>query len=163
LKELETMRWIDKMPRLACIQPENCSPISSAFLSGNRDISPVIHPETVAEGLAVGNPPKGHLVLNALRGSKGVGETVKDSEILEAARDLATMEGQFVEISAAASVAGAVKLIDSGVIDSGETVVCELTGTGLKSGKDHAKMARPAYQVEPTMDSLTRSLKQLEH
>lgn len=160
LRELVSMGWIEKMPRLACIQPENCSPISGAFLKGAKDISPVKHPETVAEGLAVGNPPKGHLVLDALRGSKGVGETVKDNEILEAARGLARQEGQFVEISAAASVAGAMKLIDNGVIDPKETVVCELTGTGLKSGKDHAKMAPHAYEVEPTMESLSEALKQ---
>lgn len=158
LQEMIRMGWISKMPRLVCIQPENCAPISGAYLKGDLDIIPVKQPETVAEGLAVGQPPKGRFVLDAVRSTKGVAETVSDDEILRAAGDLATKEGQFVEISAAASVAGAMKLLDSGIIDKKDKVVCQLTGTGLKSSKEHAKMIPSPYDVEPDLESLIRAL-----
>ncbi len=158
LQELVKMGWIARMPKLVCIQPETCAPISGAYLKGESSIIPVERPETVAEGLAVGNPPKGRLVLDAIRKTEGVAETVDDSEILDAAKDLARREGQFVEISAAASVAGAIKLLEKGIIDRKEKVVCELTGTGLKSSKEHAKMVSGPYEVEPDLESLIRIL-----
>lgn len=158
LRELMKMGWITRMPRLACIQPKSCAPISQAFLNGHSKIVPVERPETVAEGLAVGNPPKGDLVLDAIRKSSGVGETVDDDEILKAARDLATKEGQFVEVSAAASVAGAIKLLDKGVINRKEKIVCELTGTGLKSIKEYGKMVSGPHLVDPNIESLERAL-----
>jgi len=158
LRELMKMGWITRMPRLACIQPKSCAPISQAFLNGQSKIVPVERPETVAEGLAVGNPPKGDLVLDAIRKSSGVGETVDDDEILKAARDLATKEGQFVEVSAAASVAGAIKLLDKGVINRKEKIVCELTGTGLKSIKEYGKMVSGPHLVDPNIESLERAL-----
>ncbi|MFH0848892.1 MAG: threonine synthase [archaeon] len=158
LEELVRIGWISKMPRLACIQPETCAPISGAHLRGRSTIIPVERPETVAEGLAVGNPPKGTLVLEAIRKSEGVGETVNDDEILRAAKDLAAKEGQFVEVSAAASVAGAFKLLDKGIIDENERVVCELTGTGLKSSREYAKLTSAPYTTDPNLESLIKAL-----
>lgn len=158
LEELIKMGWITKMPKLVCIQPKTCAPISQTYLEGRSSIIPVERPETVAEGLAVGNPPKGSLVLDAIRRSGGVAETVEDDEILEAARGLAIKEGQFVEVSAAASVAGAMKLLDKGIFDKKEKVVCVMTGTGLKSIKEYAKMVPTPHLVDPTLQSLEKTL-----
>jgi len=159
LQELVRIGWITKMPKLACIQPKTCAPIAQAFLDGKLEIVPVQRPETVAEGLAVGNPPKGKLVLDAIRKSGGVAQTVSDNEILEASRELVAREGQFVEISAAASVAGALKLLDEGIIERKEKVVCELTGTGLKSIKEYEKMVPSPHIVDPTLGSLEEALR----
>ena len=158
-KEMTRIGWVTKIPRLVCIQPEACAPIAQAFLEGKAEIVPVQRPKTVAEGLAVGNPPKGGLVLEAIRNSDGLARTVGDDEILEASRRLIAREGQFVEVSAAASVAGALKLIDEGVIDRNEKVVCELTGTGLKSIKEYEKMAPSPYTVDPSLGSLEEALR----
>ena len=159
LKELVRIGWITKMPKLVCIQPKTCAPIAQAFLDGKSEIVPVQRPETVAEGLAVGNPPKGGLVLEAIRKSGGLAQTVGDDEILQASRELIVREGQFVEVSAAASVAGAMKLLDEGIIDRKERVVCELTGTGLKSVKEYEKMVSSPYVVDPTLGSLEEALR----
>ena len=161
LRELLEMGWISRMPKLACIQPEGCAPISAAYLKGERGIIPVERPETVAEGLAVGNPPKGTLVINAISESEGVAGIVSDDEILKAARSLAAREGQFVETSAAASLAGAMKLLDDGIIDKNEKIVCELTGTGLKSIKEYAGIMPKPYEVQANLDSLVGALRGL--
>ena len=159
LQELHKLGWIDHVPKLVCIQAEGCAPISSAHKQGRSEILPVKSPETVAEGLAVGAPPKGRLALDALQKTKGIAEVVNDKETLEVSKRLASQEGLFVEVSSAPSVAGVLKLMEIGIIDKGETVVCELTGTGLKSHAEYAKMARPAYEIEPNLDSLLKTLK----
>jgi threonine synthase len=162
LKELLELGWIDRIPKLVCIQAEGCSPIAGAYKSDSADIIPVKAPKTVAEGLAVGAPPKGRLVLDALHKTGGLAEVVNDSETLETARNLASKEGLFVEVSAAASVAGAMKLIRMGVIDKADSVVCELTGTGLKSHQEYAKMVRKPLEIQPNLESLLQVLKNLK-
>lgn len=159
LQELLKLGWINHLPKLVCIQAEGCAPIANAQKQGLRDILPVKSPETVAEGLAVGAPPKGKLALEALRKTEGLAEIVSDNETLEISSALASREGLFVEVSSAPSVAGVLKLINMGIIGKGETVVCELTGTGLKSHAEYAKMARPAYEIEPNLDSLLKIMK----
>ena len=56
---------------------------------------------------------------------------MRDKEILEAFRSLAS-EGIFVELASAVAVAGLRQLGAAGLIPSGATVVCILTGNGLK-------------------------------
>jgi threonine synthase len=158
LRELLELGWIDQMPRLVCIQPDACAPIAEAFKKGKADIIPVLAPRTVAEGLAVGAPPKGGLVLEALRKTSGVAEVVSDNRILEAARALAS-EGLYSEVSSAASVAGALKLIDAALIGKNDSIVCELTGTGLKSHREYAEMTQSPIEIDPSLDSLLQALK----
>jgi threonine synthase len=159
LKELRTLGWIDRIPRLVCVQAEGCAPIAGAYKQGSTDILPVKAPKTVAEGLAVGAPPKGQLVLEALRKTDGLAETIKDVETLETAKMLAAKEGIYVEVSAAPSVAAAIKLIQAGTIDKRDRVVCELTGTGLKSHAEYARMTPPTFEIEPNLQSLLSALK----
>jgi threonine synthase len=159
LQELHKLGWINQMPKLVCIQAEGCAPIAGAHKQGLSDILPVRSPDTVAEGLAVGAPPKGKLALEALKKTGGHAEVVSDKETLDMSSRLASEEGLFVEISSAPSVAGVLKLMKMGIIDKGETVACELTGTGLKSSAEYARMARPTYEIEPNLDSLLKTLK----
>ena len=159
LHELQRIGWIDRIPKLVCIQAEGCAPIYSGFKAGAKDIIPVRSPRTMAEGIAVGAPPKGGLVLEAVRKTGGVAETVNEDQILESARTLAAKEGLYVEISAAPTVAGTMKLVQSGVIDKGDTVVCELTGTGLKSSREYFQIIRDPIEIEPTLESLANALK----
>lgn len=159
LQELQRIGWIDKIPKLVCIQAEGCAPIYKGYKRGANDIIPVQSPKTMAEGIAVGAPPKGSLVLEALRKTGGLAETVNEDEIAECAKTLAAKEGLYVEISAAPSVAGAIKLVKTGIIDKGDTVVCELTGTGLKSSREYSQMVRNPLEIEPTLESLVKALK----
>ena len=51
------------------------------------------------------------------------------------------------------------KLMNMGVIDKGDRVVCELTGTGLKSPEEYARTARRPLEIEPNLDSLLQNLR----
>jgi threonine synthase len=93
---------------------------------------PVTHPETVATAIQIGNPASWAGAIAARDESGGAIGAVTDSEILDAYRLLAAGEGCFVEPASAASVAGLLRAADAGVVRAGETVVCTVTGHGLK-------------------------------
>ncbi|GAA4705264.1 threonine synthase [Brevibacillus fulvus] len=92
----------------------------------------VEHPETVATAIRIGNPASKEGAIAAVRESDGLFEAVTDEEILEAYRLLARSEGVFCEPASAASLAGVLKLHKAGNLAAGSTVVCVLTGNGLK-------------------------------
>lgn len=118
-KEFHEIGLIDELPRMVGVQAEGAPLFVQAFKEG-KDFSetPIIEAETVAEGIRVGLVP-GPWPLEALRESKGEAVTVSDGEILRAERELAAMEGVFAEPSAAASAAGARRLLEEGVMDRG--------------------------------------------
>jgi threonine synthase len=71
--------------------------------------------------------------LQAIKESKGAAITVQDSEIFSAEQEIARLEGIFAEPSSSATIAALKKLVHQGVIDKGDTVVCLITGSGLKA------------------------------
>jgi threonine synthase len=89
---------------------------------------PIDNPDTVATAIRIGNPASLYGATAAASESGGVIAAVTDEEILDAYRFLASTESVFCEPASAASVAG---LIKTGVRE-GATVVCVLTGHGLK-------------------------------
>jgi threonine synthase len=93
---------------------------------------PVLHPETIATAIQIGNPASWQGAVSARDESGGHIGAVTDAEILEAYRLLASVEGTFVEPASAASVAGLLKAAGAGLVEVDDIVVCTLTGHGLK-------------------------------
>jgi threonine synthase len=89
-------------------------------------------PSTVATAIRIGNPASWQFALEARDDSGGLIDSVTDREILSAYRLLASQEGVFVEPASASGVAGLLKKSDAGLLDGGQTVVCTVTGHGLK-------------------------------
>jgi threonine synthase len=92
---------------------------------------PVKDPRTIATAIRIGNPASWDLAMTAARESEGTISAVTDREILAAYRRVAR-EGLFAEPASAASVAGLLHMAADGELPSGATVVCVLTGHGLK-------------------------------
>ena len=93
---------------------------------------PVENPETVATAIRIGNPASWELAVNAQRESGGWFAECTDEEILRVQKLLAQTEGIFCEPASAISVAGVLKDLELGRIGEGSTIVCTLTGHGLK-------------------------------
>jgi threonine synthase len=93
---------------------------------------PVRSPETIATAIRIGNPASWQQAEAARDDSGGLIDAVTDEEILAAYRMLAAKEGLFCEPASAASVAGLLKVHARGELDPGQTIVCTLTGNGLK-------------------------------
>jgi threonine synthase len=92
---------------------------------------PVDDPQTIATAIRIGNPASWDLALDAARSSEGGIWSVTDRQILSAYRAIAR-EGLFAEPASAASVAGLLQAHGEGRVPAGATVVCVLTGHGLK-------------------------------
>lgn len=92
---------------------------------------PVDDPSTIATAIRIGNPASWERAVAAAADSGGMIRAVTDRDILRAYRRLAR-EGVFAEMASAASVAGLLQLADGGELPTGGTVVCTLTGHGLK-------------------------------
>jgi threonine synthase len=113
-----------KKPRMMGFQAEGAAPIVLG--------RPVEKPETVASAIRIGNPASWRGAEAARDASGGVIEAVSDEEILTAYRLLAQEEGIFGEPASAASLAGLFKMSRQGLDVSKSTIVCVITGSGLK-------------------------------
>jgi threonine synthase len=133
-RELRQMGWIETIPRLVAVQPAPAAPIVAAFRANSAEVGPVPPAPTIAGAIAVSAPGAGGTkALQALRAMNGIAVAVTDEETLAAQRLLATTAGIFGEPGGVVSVAAARKLARDGTIRSEESVVCLVTGHGLKS------------------------------
>lgn len=134
-EELERLGFIDNIANLkiTAAQPHGCAPVVDAFKRKSNDVIPVERPETIAKSLAIGDPGDGLYVLKRLRQYNGIAEDATNEEIIDGILMLTKTEGIFTEPAGGVSVAVLRKLIEDGQIDNDETVVCYITGNGLKS------------------------------
>ena len=114
---------IHEPPRLFGFQASGAAPLVLG--------EPVKEPHTIASAIRIGNPASWDLAMAAASESEGAIMAVTDREILAAYRRVAH-EGLFAEPASAASVAGLLLLSAEGRLQRGSTVVCVLTGHGLK-------------------------------
>jgi len=127
-QEMFDMGLIDKIPRLAVIQAEGCSPMVRAFQAGKDVAEPVI-PSTRITILSTGDPGKSYTYLwKLIQQFGGVMESVTDLEAFSAMRTVAKSEGMAVEPATAVAFAGLEKLRANGVIQKEELVVVNCTG-----------------------------------
>ena len=119
---------------------------------------PVPHPETVATAIRIGNPANREGALAARDESGGHIGAVSDAEIIDAYRLLASAEGCFVEPASAAAVAGLLKAAADGLVGRDETVVCTLTGHGLKDPERAMDEVEVGHAVEATPDAVAAEL-----
>ena len=120
---------------------------------------PVDHPETVATAIRIGNPASWTLATAARDESGGRIGAVTDDEILAAHRDIARLEGVFCEPSSAASLAGVAKAARAGELEPDATVVCVLTGNGLKDpATAEAGVTVDVTEAEPSVADVSRAL-----
>ncbi|MGH3484160.1 MAG: threonine synthase [Nocardioidaceae bacterium] len=122
-KEEREAERITFLPRMFGFQAAGAAPIVEGH--------PIESPSTIATAIRIGNPASWEQAVEASRDSEGAIRAVTDREILTAYRALAR-EGVFVEMASAASVAGLLQLLEAGMLTPGTTVVCVLTGHGLK-------------------------------
>lgn len=138
------------LPRMLGFQAEGAAPIVRGHV--------VEKPETIATAIRIGNPASWKRAEAARDESRGLIDTVSDGEIIEAYRLVAATEGVFCEPASAASVAGVIKLSKKGFFKKGETVVCTLTGHGLKDPDSAIRVSEKPVSLPSKMDTVLRAL-----
>lgn len=119
--------------RVHAAQPTGCAPVVDAFANNRDAVTPVESPDTIAKSLAIGDPGDGRYVLKRLRQYDGTAVETSDSEIIDAILLLAKTEGIFTEPAGGVAVATLQKMAEQKMIDPGDSVVCYVTGNGLKA------------------------------
>jgi threonine synthase len=119
---------------------------------------PVLHPETIATAIQIGNPASWEGAVAARDESGGHIGAVSDAQILEAYRLVASEEGCFVEPASAASIAGLLQAAASGLVASGDTVVCTVTGHGLKDPQRAISEVQVGNAVDATAGAVSSAL-----
>ena len=129
---------------------------AAPFLRGG----PVENPETVATAIRIGNPQSWDLAVNAQQQSNGWFNECSDSEILSAQKLLSEREGIFCEPASAASLAGVFKDAAEGKFADNSTLVCTLTGNGLKDPDTAIGQCSTPEVVDATKAAIGSALEQ---
>jgi threonine synthase len=135
-----------KLPKMWGFQAAGAAPIVLGH--------PVANPETIATAIRIGNPASWVPALEVIHESLGDIRAVTDDEILDAYRFVARYESIFCEPASAASVAGIVKF----GVPAGSTVVCVLTGNGLKDPDTAVSTSSMPMVVDATLPALLSEL-----
>jgi threonine synthase len=141
---------VEGLPRMFGFQAAGAAPI----VLGRR----VKDPETIATAIRIGDPASWQKAVSARDESGGLIEAVTDDQILAAWRDLARQEGLFCEPSSAASLAGVQRLAVENRLDRDATIVCVLTGSGLKDPKTAEASVGGLLVADPTASAVAATL-----
>ncbi len=148
-KEERDAGTISYLPRMFGFQAAGAAPIVLG--------RPIEKPATIATAIRIGNPASWDSAVEAARASEGAIRSVTDRDILTAYRQLAR-EGVFVEMASAASIAGLLQLSAEDMLAKDKTVVCVLTGHGLKDPDWAIAGAPTPAVVPPDADAAAREL-----
>jgi len=138
------------LPRMLGFQAAGAAPIVLGHV--------VEKPRTIATAIRIGNPASWKTAVEAASESKGEINLVTDDEIVEAYRMVAGLEGVFCEPASAASVAGVIKLTKAGYFQGGETVVCALTGHGVKDADMAMTVSQKPTTIKASLDDVVKVL-----
>ena len=142
---------VGNRPRMVGYQAAGSAP----FMRGEM----VDDPETVATAIRIGHPQSWDMAWKVKKESGGWFDECSDAEILAAQKLLAEKEGIFCEPASAASLAGALKDIETGKIPNGSSVVCTLTGHGLKDPDTAIKQSTaPLTAIEATLKQVKAAI-----
>ncbi len=150
-KEYHAAGQIAQAPKMMGFQAQGAAPIVRGAV--------IERPQTVATAIRIGNPASWKLALQAVKESAGAIQMVTDKEILGAYQALAKEEGVFCEPASAASVAGLTKCSQAGLLPEGTTVVCTLTGHGLKDPDIAVEISPKTLTVKATREDVLALLR----
>lgn len=146
----------------AARNPGLCTPRMLGFEAwGSAAITrgePIREPETIATAIRIGNPASWQTAVQAADESGGLIDAVTDEEILEAYRQLGRHEGIFCEPASAASIAGVRKLYQQGYFQQPTTIVCVLTGNGLKDPDNAIAGAAAPLQTAANKEAILQAI-----
>ncbi len=150
-EEMYAAGHIDRVPRVVCAQAVGCAPIYEAWLRGADVTTPVADPHTAMHAIANPRPPSGNAVLRRLYDTGGICVAVDDDAVLRWQVKMAA-EGLFAQPEGAVPLAAAHALVATGQLRHDDTVLCVVTGSGLKY--PHAVEAQASFSEECLLDDL---------
>lgn len=149
-KEYKESGMIKGLPRMVGFQAAGAAPIVRKRI--------IAKPETIATAIRIGNPASWKRAEEARDESGGIIDMVTDNQILAAYKFLASREGVFAEPASAAAVAGVMKMAQKGYFARGSTIVCILTGHGLKDPDRAIAAIRRPKTIKPDLKTIVKEI-----
>lgn len=118
------------LPTLTVAEPAGCAPAALAFAGGPGTVVRPVRPDTVAESLAMGDPPDAEAVIAAARATGGEVVAVAERDILPATELVARTTGRDVEPACGVAARALADLAQRGEVGDDERVALVLTGAG---------------------------------
>jgi len=146
------------MPRIDVVQPEGNDTIASPLRNGSAKAQDVDCTTSIS-GLQVSSVLDGDAVVTHCRTAGGTGHIVTDESVWLTQRRLAQVEGIFCEPAGAVALAGALKAMAAGEIDTQKNVVCLITGSGFKDPLSIERMNENLRVPTVDIDQLASLLK----
>ncbi|MBZ5626153.1 MAG: threonine synthase [Acidobacteriia bacterium] len=156
-REMKSLGWIARTPRMLGVQAEGAAPITTAFRSGAPLVP--IEPQTIADSIAVGVPRNWKKAVLAIQESGGAMINVSDDEILGAIRYTGRLSGVFAEPAAATAVAGLRRAVGERTVGRKESAVAVITGSGLKDIQSARTAVGKPFDLSPDGAGLDDILK----
>jgi len=153
-KELQTLGWIARLPRIIGVQAQGSAAIANAFHAGTETIT-AVQAKTIADSISVDFPRDGVRAVRAATETGGTYLQVSDEEILNAIAELGQM-GIFAEPAGAAAYAGLAAAKNQGWLEADTPVLVMNTGSGLKDVRAAMQAVQPAPIIEPTLAALKK-------
>ncbi|GAB4224974.1 MAG: hypothetical protein Kow0076_7760 [Francisella sp.] len=141
--EYQELGFINSLPKLTGVQSTKADTLVRAYKNNQNRIEPLKTANTIATAIAVPYPIDGDKAIDAIYSTGGEASSVTDMQMLEAQYLLSTKEGLFVELASASTIAHLFKKYNEGKLQKGSTIVCVLSGEGLK---DPAVVLKSAIQ-----------------
>ena len=157
--DLIKLGWLESLPRIFGVQAEGSAAIANAYFARTEQITPV-SAHTLADSISVDLPRDGVRAIRAARETGGGYIIVSDDEIVSAIAVLGKV-GIFAEPAGAASYAGLVKAIRSGLIQPDEPVLVINTGSGLKDVRAAMQAVKEPLIIEPSLTALKKVINSL--
>ena len=168
-QDLKAVGLIDQLPKIDCAQSASSAAISQtvkrlrATSASIPDWSEVrvddCEADTIADSISVSRPRDGLAAVRAIIESGGEAVTISDTEILDALSEMARLSGVFAEPAAAAPWAAVKQLAREELIRPDESVVCIVSGSGLKDVAHAREVAATLQVVDPSLDAVEKALR----
>jgi len=170
LLEMRALGLIASVPRISIIQAAGANPLVRSLREhGGNKLEPV-HAETRATAIRIGNPASWKKAIAVLRATAGACEEVGEDEIAIAKAEIGA-DGIGCEPASATTLAGLKKLVRSGFVGAGDSVVLVLTGHVLKDpeytldfhretkpGQAGEQLRKPPIVLDATGDAVIQML-----
>jgi threonine synthase len=144
------MERTSQKPNVLGFQAAGAAPLVSG--------APIAQPQTIASAIRIGNPASWKTAITARDESGGSIDAVTDDEILAAYARLAREEGIFCEPASAACVAGVLKKKAAGTSFDGKTIVCIITGSGLKDPETALEQEPDVHHVPADLQAIEKEM-----
>src|SRR5271169_803538 len=155
--EMKRLGVVHSVPKISVIQAEGANPLYRTVHEMHGKKLVTVEADTLATAIRIGNPASWRKSLKVLEATGGCVEQVSEAEIAVAKAEIGA-DGVGCEPASAVTLAGLKKLVKSGFVQRGNSVVLVLTGHVLKDPEYTIQFHRGDLSVPRMEDEEFRAI-----